>query len=63
MHSTTMRKKGLKDGVSETLVINLPQRGNLFNIASQIAGAAMADKRNVRRKIKAARKARNWKED
>jgi len=63
MHNTTQRKLGLKDGVIETLVITLPQRGNLFNINTQIAQAAMADKRNVRRKIKAARKARNWKGD
>jgi len=63
MHNTTQRKLGLKDGVIETLVITLPQRGNLFNINTQIAQAAMADKHNVRRKIKAARKARNWKGD
>jgi hypothetical protein len=63
MHTTTQRKRGLKDGVIETLVITLPQRGNLFNIATQIAQAAMADKRNIRRKMKAARKARNWKGD
>ncbi len=63
MHNTTQRKRGLKDGVSETLVITLSQRGNLFSIGQQVQQAAMADKRNVRRKIKAARKARNWKED
>jgi len=63
MHNTTQRKRGLEDGVTETMVITLPVRGNLFGIQTQIAQAAMADKRRVRRKMKAARKARNWKED
>jgi hypothetical protein len=61
MHNPTQRKKPLSAGF--TITTQRLERGNLFNINTQVAQAAMADKRNVRRKIKAARKARNWKED
>ena len=61
MHNTTERKRALHDGF--TLVIPPVKQGNLFSIGQQIAQAAMADKHNVRRRIKAARKARNWKGD
>ena len=63
MHTTHMKKRGLADGANETLVIKQQRLGNLFPIEAQIALAAMFDKRKTRRKMKAARKARNWKED
>lgn len=60
MHNTT---KPRKRGRGFTITIEAVERGNLFPIAVQIAQAAMADKRDNRRKVKSARKQRNWKED
>lgn len=61
MHNTTERKKSLDEGF--TITTYRLERGNLFPIAVQIANAAMADKRNERRKMKSARKQRQWKGD
>jgi len=60
MHATTATRKGrdLKIKLGPAYV-----PGNLFRIADQIGMAAAADKRQERRKIKANRKARQWKAD
>lgn len=58
MHNTTKPKK---EGKSFTITLGpAPTPGNLFPIGAQIQQAAMADKRNNRRKMKAARKQRKW---
>jgi hypothetical protein len=60
MHNTTERRKRLsRDGF--TIAIAAFQPGNLFPINVQIAQAAMTDKRGKRRKVKQARKQRQWK--
>jgi len=60
MHNTTEPRKRLsRDGF--TITIATVQPGNLFPIGVQIAQAAMADKRGNRRKVKQARKQRQWK--
>ncbi len=61
MHNTTARRKPLTEGF--TITLEPIKRGNLFSIDAQIQQAAMADKRRERRRIKAERKARKWKED
>lgn len=58
MHQTTAPKR---DNMTIHLAPLTP-RANILPIAVQIRQAAIADERNVRRKMKAKRKERNWRE-